>query len=1452
MNSYYDQFDQNISVQSRLLLINTKNSKYNARKNSIGVRAPFFNTCFDKGQVKNLVSWFLETYGEKSTIDFLESVKYLGFHQATLAGISLGIDDLKIPPDKSTLISQAHVSTRQIDQQNSAGSLTSVEKSQCLIDTWNQTSDYLRQSAINNFRTTNSVNPVYMMAFSGARGNVSQVRQLVAMRGLMADPQGAILEFPIQSNFREGLTITEYLISCYGARKGLVDTALRTATSGYLTRRLVDSAQHVVVSMIDCQTNRGIVLQGDRLEKRLLGRVLSKPVFTKASGLSGLDLKDFKLIKDEIWFERNHIMNAHTAFLISNSHTQVLVRSPLTCAAATSICQLCYGWNLASGKLVHIGEAVGVIAAQSIGEPGTQLTMRTFHTGGVGVLSDQALKRIDAPYIGKIIFPEPLPGKFIRTPHGKIAYMVKYSHLDPDRIIFKLKPDEEYRKDFIVREHDFPSGSLLFVKHTENVQTGQLLAQASRVKLTKQTLPESSHPVYSTLEGQVFFESMPLLETIEVTLNNKKSKKEEKSFALLPPKRTLSKLGSFWVLSGKNQQDIHTANCFVEPGDLISQQSLLFKYQFYSIGQAQLKNIKKISGFITVFGVPVFQIPTRKVQFVRTAYKLFLTKEFPQKNSSNFQEKLIYQPHSLSKSFLIWYFATHNYCPSNTYFYAESQIPQVQKRFSIQIKDKKQWPLWHESSIPLTIKNDLIYTHVGELYTQYHNLLSYSGDIDQSNSFDLKANSTNFIKATLFYITFPSESATSNFIKKSTFQFKSDNKLVFSDFKKFQSNKSFHSGSQFLTVSLRGLYSTDISNVELKTNRQNNGQAWFYIPTSKVFFESDVFDKNESSFSFTEHRFLPTGLCLEKVCFPKHQIIFDVIPKKKLRFKKFKSCQFLQKQRSWYSQEKLVQTVSEKHRPQKFIKDYILSSQYKINNADLLIDKSLVIGLSWYNLSKITANKSLILGARERDDCVNSIYYGIKFQVSIEYSLPDQKMIHNQWCQYLGKIAFNSTNSPISTKQLRTKFQCKTKTQMRFQRDISLLLRWNSLENLMRIRCLVLNNDLFPRLSSTFQHNSIKINRGLEIFAYQFSTLKKINTLGLQTYSNNWIISSQPFGIGCVKAGTSGEVRLKKSQLTGTFKTILRNPDVFTLQFTKSSGSRIGKFFRWGDELFPGVVSTYNGQVIKQTISSITLRMGISVLASTRGVVHICHNELIKKNQLLITLKSRRLQTEDIVQGIPKIEQLFEARESQGGEIIPGTVHSHLKNSFIRELESASSKFLAQKQTSIEQRHQAVQKSMLEAQHFLVENIIDAYSNQGVSISEKHVEVIVRQMSSRVRIVTGGETGLLPGELVQYEWVQRFNERLRDLGLLQATYEPIILGISKSVLQSDSFLLAASFQEVSRVLVRSALSKKRDFLRGLHENVIVGQLIPAGTGLVVKTSRNFNLNEEYNSNALLT
>ena len=245
-----------------------------------------------------------------------------------------------------------------------------------------------------------------MMAFSGARGNLSQVRQLVGMRGLMSDPNGQIIDLPIKANFREGLSITDYVISSYGARKGIVDTALKTADSGYLTRRLVDVAQHVIIRELDCETKNGVRVLYDpdqNQDGRYFGRVLAKSVYNPVSG--------------DLILERNTPLTLSKLRKI-NFKTPLILRSPLICEASNSICQKCYGWNLSQGKLVELADAVGVIAAQSIGEPGTQLTMRTFHTGGVftGESSNQIYSAID----GQILFLLPLRRQRLEQSMGKL------------------------------------------------------------------------------------------------------------------------------------------------------------------------------------------------------------------------------------------------------------------------------------------------------------------------------------------------------------------------------------------------------------------------------------------------------------------------------------------------------------------------------------------------------------------------------------------------------------------------------------------------------------------------------------------------------------------------------------------------------------------------------------------------------------------------------------------------------------------------------------------------------------------------------------------------------------------------------------------------------------------------------------------------------------------------
>ena len=473
----------------------------------------FFNHCFDKNRLKNFVLWFLLNYGENKTVQLVDQLKNVGFQYASQAGISLGIDDLKIPPKKAQLIYEAETRTNVTVTQYVRGEITGVERFQRLIDTWHRTSEILKQEVIDHFELTDILNPVYMMAFSGARGNVSQVRQLVGMRGLMADPQGEIIDFPIRSNFREGLTLTEYIISSYGARKGIVDTALRTANAGYLTRRLVDVAQHVVISKLDCGTQRGIFLinmkEGNKtihsLSQRTVGRILARDLFigtTKRVGQSAS--REGSLWPGSVKIaSRNDEVSLDLAFEIGKHFQKVFVRSPLTCDIHKSVCQLCYGWSLAQGNLVSIGEAVGVVAAQSIGEPGTQLTMRTFHTGGVfsGDISDQ----IRAPFNGIIEYLSAIPGTLIRTPEGLMAFLTK---AEGYFVVHNQISQTQSIPTGSVKKYKIPHFTLLYIRNGQTVTEKEVIAQITTISRKSNATDDAELTIQAEYEGQFYSKSL--------------------------------------------------------------------------------------------------------------------------------------------------------------------------------------------------------------------------------------------------------------------------------------------------------------------------------------------------------------------------------------------------------------------------------------------------------------------------------------------------------------------------------------------------------------------------------------------------------------------------------------------------------------------------------------------------------------------------------------------------------------------------------------------------------------------------------------------------------------------------------------------------------------------------------------------------------------------------------
>jgi len=339
----------------------------------------YYNVTLNRREVRKIVEKCFEVYGWSKTAEFLDELKRLGFEYATKAGVSFSIVDIEIPKEaKEKVIKKAEEESTLLQKAVESGLYSEEERYHRAIEIWTKATEEVKDIMLANFDILNSV---YMMAFSGARGNVDQVRQLAAMRGLMADPSGQIMDIPIKSSFYEGLTVSEHFISSYGARKGVVDTALRTSDSGYLTRRLVDVAQSLVIREEDCGTDDGIYVEALEdegkivlsLKDRIIGRFAAEDVYND---------------KGELIIAKNEYIDVEKAKLVEKfGIKRVKIRSPMTCKSEKGICQKCYGEDLATHRLVNIGEAVGVIAAQSIGEPGTQLTMRTFHTGGVALTS---------------------------------------------------------------------------------------------------------------------------------------------------------------------------------------------------------------------------------------------------------------------------------------------------------------------------------------------------------------------------------------------------------------------------------------------------------------------------------------------------------------------------------------------------------------------------------------------------------------------------------------------------------------------------------------------------------------------------------------------------------------------------------------------------------------------------------------------------------------------------------------------------------------------------------------------------------------------------------------------------------------------------------------------------------------------------------------------------------
>ena len=454
-------------------------------------RMPFYNLTLGQKQLQGIIADCYQILGRRETIALLDRMKDLGFRESTRSGLSFATDDLKTPLSKDAIIAEAEKEVAKQNRFYQRGIITDQERYNKVLDAWTHARERITSEMMEALRTDSRegeayLNPIFLMAESGARGGVEQIRQLAGMRGLMAKPSGKIIETPIKANFREGLSVLEYFSSTHGARKGLADTALKTADSGYLTRKLADVAQNVVITAEDCGTSQGItkgvIYKGEKVEVSLVQSIRGR--------VSRVNIVD-PLTEEVVVSENEMITLAAAKKLEEMQIEKIQVRSPMTCEASLGVCRCCYGMDLATGQLVEVGMAVGIIAAQSIGEPGTQLTMRTFHIGGVATRGVEE-KDVKCKREGKVKF---VGLNIVINDEGKSIALSRNGEIQ----ILDAKGRE-------LEKYDVPDGAIMLVEDGQTVTRSQMLCEWDPHNI----------PILAEVGGKVRFDDIVEGETMKI------------------------------------------------------------------------------------------------------------------------------------------------------------------------------------------------------------------------------------------------------------------------------------------------------------------------------------------------------------------------------------------------------------------------------------------------------------------------------------------------------------------------------------------------------------------------------------------------------------------------------------------------------------------------------------------------------------------------------------------------------------------------------------------------------------------------------------------------------------------------------------------------------------------------------------------------------------------------
>lgn len=1312
----------------------------------------FHNKKIDGTVMKRLISRFIEHFGMAYTSHILDQVKTLGFQHATATSISLGIEDLLTIPSKGWVVQDAEKQSLSLEKHYHYGNIHALEKLRQSIEIWYATSEFLRQEMNPNFRMTDPLNPVHIMSFSGARGNASQVHQLVGMRGLMSDPQGQMIDLPIQSNLREGLSVTEYIISCYGARKGVVDTAVRTSDAGYLTRRLVEVVQHMVVRRTDCGTVRGISLSPLKgmpeinFIQTFIGRVLADDIY--------MDQRCIATRNQDIGIR---LLYRFITFRVKS----ISIRTPFTCRGTSWICRLCYGRSTTHGDLVDLGEAVGILAGQSIGEPGTQLTLRTFHTGGVftGYTAEHVIR---ASSNGKITFNEDWIHP-IRTRHGYpafVCYIDLYVHIET--------------QEDMTHNVKIPPKSFLLVQNDQYVKSEQAIAEIRAETSTFHFKERVRKHIYSDSEGEMHW-STDVYHAPDFTYGD---------VHLLP------KTSHLWILSGspsnidlalyKNQDKMKVSSRSVEPRSILN-------------------------------------LPFTNDQVRHKFFRSY----FSGKNE-----------HRTDYSELNRIICTDR-CNLPVILHKNSDLlaKRRQKRFIIPF----QWILEGEKEL-IPCSDILIDIPINGICCR-KSILSYFDD----PRYKIKSSVITKYGIEAHSIVKKKENFEIEYQRVQKFNPKYQKKI--DHFFCIPEEVHLLPGYSFIMVRNNSLIGVD-TRIALNTRSRSGG--WVQIERKKrielKIFSGDIhFPGETDNICYHSDILIPPG---------------GGMGKNSKEFKKIKNWIYVQQikptKKKFFVLVRPVVTYEiadginlATHFPQDILRErdhvqlqglnYIFGKKKTIMGGiygtSLPFVRTCLV-LNWDQDKKSSSKEAYVSFAEVR---TNGLIRNLLRIYLVKYPLFSYTVKRNHPSGWISDNVSDRTNiNPFDSKptsKIQESLSQKNKGTIR-----TLFNRKKECKSLI----ILSSADFFrmgPFVGIKKYHNAIKelsIKKKYSIIPIRDSLGPfGIDILVVNFYSfdyslitHNQTLVTHYLQLDNLKQSFQG---LKKYFLMDE-NGIIYNPDpcshiIFNLfhlnwyffhknDFEETSIYWLGQFIC--ENVWIAKNRTLkSGQIIIVQVHSLVIRSAKSYLATPGSTVRSHYGSILYGGNTLVTFIYKKSKSGDITQGLPKVEHVLEVR-------LIDSISSNLElrvenwNERITRILRNPWVFLI-----------GAELTIVQSRISLVNKIQNLYRSQGVQIHTKHIEMIVRQITSKVLVSEDGMSHVfLPGELIGFLRAERMGRALEEV----ICYQAILLGITRTSLNTQSFISEASFQETARVLAKASIRGRVDWLKGLKENVVLGRIIPVGTG----------------------